>query len=189
MDTGKLALKLVAFTFALVLLAAICAYFLKPAPIPVNTPQKAQVAASVAKAQTEMVKVPAVKVLKKADIYKKVKVPPEVIVNPQKQITAVVDVPASKAGTEVTSVIDTDTGETEIYYAEKPLPFFAFENEKRVGVGYQVVTNGDQEVKVYAEYTFARIGKTHVSIYAEVYNNTRKLNPVGKAGIQLDYRF
>lgn len=153
------------------------------------TKQPIQLAPTKAVESVPKVEVPVkfVKVYNKAAVVKKVTLPQEVKDDSQKEVTAVVDLPPSKGGTEVVSVLDKTSGETRIFAMEKSLSLFAFENDKRIGVGYGIGTNG-QEGKVFAEWKFLRVGSVHVSTTGEISASQNK-NPAAKAFVLATYEF
>lgn len=130
----------------------------------------------------ESITLPAVRVYKKKEIAKKVDLPKEVLADDKKEVTATAELPPTKGGAEVISVID-EAGNTKIYAKEKPLPFFQFIDEKRIGAGYGITTKG-QQAKVYGEWSFLRVGSMHLGIQGEA-NSL----PEAKVFAVIDYRF
>jgi hypothetical protein len=118
--------------------------------------------------KTVYVKVPQVETLSKPEAVDKLKLKDEdVAKNPDKQITTTAVVPAYDGKTNVISVMDTKTGQSEIIAKEQPLPFLAFENKREIGVrgGYSI--KNYQEVDIYGRWDFVRIGNVHVGIYGD----------------------
>ena len=126
------------------------------------------------------IEIPKVKVYKKSELSKKVILPEEVKADDNKEVTAVVDVPPSKGGAEVISVINKTTGETTLFAREKPRSLMAFENDKSIALGYGVGTRGTV-MKLEGEYGFARVGNFHLSVQAEgrVYQERRETELTG----------
>lgn len=154
-------------------------------PQPTNRkPTLVPSAPSVEDVPVDTVPAKKVKVLRKKELGKKVPLPPEVSENENKQVTAVVDLPPSRGGTQVMAVTDVEEGSTQIYAKEKPLPLIGFPNSKRIGAAYGTTTHGAPEIKVYGEYTFFRMGEVYLGVQAEV--NSR---PEAKAFVAVDYRF
>lgn len=125
-----------------------------------------------------------VKVLPKNLVNKKTPIPPEILNDESKEISATADVPPSEAGSEVISVIDVNTRETVLMTREKQLSLFAFENKGRVGVAYGISNYGTTG-KVYADWTFLRIAKAHLGAQVEI-NSTTTREPEAKALIKID---
>lgn len=67
------------------------------------------------------------------------KLPPAVIANEREQVTGATTVQPSERRVTVTSVLNTETGETTTYTKPEPLPWFAVESrgEARIDVGYK----------------------------------------------------
>lgn len=170
----------------LMLSAMIYGYYHENTKLPTKTPvvlPTTHAAESVAK---DVVTVP-LKVYRKPDIGKKVKLPEGVLDDPHKQIPAVSDVPPSTGGTEVVAIVDTITGDVTLNARAKELPLLGFENQKRIGVGYGIGTEGT-EAKVFCSWTYARVGKVYLSAEGEINARTAK-TPEAKAMATLDYRF
>jgi hypothetical protein len=175
--------------FGLLMLAsALYGWYSRPTLLPTQQFTTMAPSALVKGVSTSTVSVPKLKTFSKTELAKKVNIPLEVMSSASKNVTAVVELPPSRGGTEVVSVVDSVTGETSILAKEKPLPLFGFENQKRIGVGVGFATGRDvknvQEVKVFAEWTFVRVGGAYGSVQAEVNTNSE-----AKAFVALDYRF
>lgn len=176
------------FVFAM-LLAMVFAWFTpEPTPAP-DTFIRSNPIGRVEDLKKEDIKLAKaiVKALPKDKIKKKIKLPPEIIEDPVKEITATADIPKAPNGAEVVAVIDTGTGDTTLHYQLKPAPFFEFKNDKRIGVGYGVGSSGST-LKVYGEYTFMRVGAFHVGAQAEANVSSFK-EPEAKAMAVIDYRW
>lgn len=132
----------------------------------------------------EEIKPAKVVVYQKAALAKKVALPPEVLNDGAKHVTATADLPPSKGGTEVISVIDEKTGESTIFAKAKPLPLFGFANEKKLGLAYGASTLRGPEARLYGEYTFARVGNVYMSVRGEVNNRAEATGLV-----TAEYRF
>lgn len=158
-------------------------------PPKAKEPQLATPAKETTKVQKESVSVSGGKVvvLKKEQVKKEVIIPQEVADNPQKQITAVVTTPPAPAGTEVISVVNTDTGITQIYATPKEPSLFEFVNQKRVGVAYGL-SSGGTTLKVFGEWTVIRISKVHIGLQAEATAASTE-SPSAKGMIFVDYRW
>jgi hypothetical protein len=128
-----------------------------------------------------------VKTLSKARVAKKIDLPADIAQDPKKEVTATAETAASENGTEIITTIDTETGTTQVFFREKEAPLFAFENKKRIGVAYGVGTEGNT-LKVFGEWTFARVSNVHLSLQGEVADSMRR-GPEAKAFAVIDYRF
>jgi hypothetical protein len=128
-----------------------------------------------------------VKVIPKAVVKKAVELPPEVADDDDKEVTATAETPPSENGTKIISVIDKTTGNTVILTKENPVPLFAFENKRRLGVGYGVGSEGTAG-KIFGEYTFLRVGNFHLGAQAELSSAATK-GPEVRAQAILDYRW
>lgn len=160
---------------------------LADAPMPPAKPTVAAISPKVSSAKVEEVAVPKLKVYKKADVVKKVDLPDTVKNDPNKQVTAVVDVKPSKGGSEVVAVVDVVTGETTTTEKPKPVPMFAFVNEKKIGLGYGIGTGGNT-AKVFLAYDAIRAGKLHIGVQGEMLVSELK-PPYQAAMVTLDYRW
>lgn len=179
--------KALVLLLTLVVLAAVVGYYREKPQLPTIKPVVMTPASAVKNVPVEAVAVKNLKIYKKSALQKKVQLPEEVLADDNQQVTAVVDVPPTEGGAEVSSVTDVVTGETRIYAREKPLPFLDFENEKRIGVGYGVGTQG-ATAKIFASWSFLRVGHTHLSVEGEV-NSSALRDPEAKASVVMDYRF
>lgn len=180
----KIVRVIVSITLLLVVGAGLYAWYSTPKQQ--LTPQFSVVPPipEAAKVQTVEVPLRTVVVYQKAELQKKISLPAEIAQDASKQVTATADLPASRAGTEVISVIDTDTGVTTLQARAKELPLFGFENEKRIGVGYSMGIKGERGINVYGEWTVARVGNVYGGVRAEASSRGDT-----KATAQIEYRF
>lgn len=112
--------------------------------------------------------------------------PPE-IEDPDVEVTATAEVAPSEAGSKVIATMNITTGDTSLLVKENPLPLFAFESKKRIGVGYGYTPEGSI-AKVYGEWGFLRVGAFHVGVQTEIEAATNKA-PAAKALGLIDYRW
>ena len=89
--------------------------------------------------------------------------------------------PASNGGTILTT-LNPSTGEVHNQFTAKDLPFWSFENEKRV----KIISNGTGGI-LQAVWSFARVGNVYLSADAFAYNITGQSGAYIGAG--LEYRF
>ena len=133
------------------------------------------------------VPVKTVKVIPKGTVKKAIpNLPPE-IDDEDTEVTDTAEVPASENGTKVISTINVVTGETKIITKPNEPSLFAFENKRRIGVGYGIGTSGTT-AKLFGEYGFLRIGNVHISVQGEIV--TTPLNsPEARVSALADYRW
>jgi hypothetical protein len=146
----------------------------------VNIPQ----IKTVTKIKTVMIPMKQVQAVDKEAVSSSLKLSDDIAKNPDKQITTTGVVPAYEGKTNVISVIDTKTGQSEIIAKEQPLPLFGFENKKEIGIraGYSIKNN--QEGDIYARWDFLRIGNVHIGVYGDA--NTAG---DGRAMISVGYKW
>ncbi len=138
----------------------------------------------------KVVKVPGptqIVTVEKEKIVEKLKLPDEIVTNPDVQITATAQVPPYEGTTNAIATMDTKTGQGTIQLKQEPLPLFAFENKKEVGIRGGVGLHGKQ-VDIYGRWTFARVGKVHVAAYGEA-TGTETASGNGKAMLDISYRW
>lgn len=131
--------------------------------------------------------IPYIKIIPKSAVKKKYPVLPPEIEPEEVEVVATADLPPSENGTEVISIFNTTDQEVSIITKEKPAPLFAFEDKKRVGVGYGYSTDGNT-AKVYGEWSFLRVGNIHASVQGEI-STTAVQGPEAKSMLTIDYRW
>lgn len=157
-----------------------------------NTPRLPEYASlpaekPVANLQRRRTAVKEVEVYDKKSVSDVLKLPENISNAPEKEITANAEIPAYKGKTSVISVIDKNTGRSEIVAKQKPLPLFEFLNEKEIGIryGYQFsLASPSMAGEIYGRYTFARLGNVHIAAYGVIDNK-----PTAKAMIEGSYRW
>jgi hypothetical protein len=153
---------------AVVALASMLYAWYKPPKVVTSAPQKDFQEASVPKPYAvvtkETVTVETIKVLTKKEVIVKDRWPDWFTSNEAKQVTAIGMVDPYKGKTEVVSVIDIKSGESQIISKRLPLALFAFENEKAIGMRYGT------DLIIYGSWTFARVGNMYFAGYAEAGN-------------------
>ena len=106
-------------------------------------------------------------VLDKKEVVKRIPGLPEGFADdPKKQVTSTADLPPSKSGHDVLNIINTESGESEIFAKERKLSFFGFESKREVGARAGLSDAGRQ-VDIYLQQDVARIGTFHLSGYLE----------------------
>lgn len=188
-NTKTLVIGFLTLVGVLVLTSALVNWFEPPKPPPKEF-AKADPIPALSSVPKVTISVPKVQVYDKPAATKKIPdLPKEITDNVDVEITASATTGPTKAGYNVVSVINKNSGESSIYYKEKDRALFEFVNEKRVGVAYGVSTdNGQQFGKVFGEWTFLRVGSMHVGVQADVRaSNFGKTE--GTATAVLDYRW
>lgn len=82
---------------------------------------------------------------------------------PDLQITATADLPESDNGYEEVSVINLQTGESQIQAREKDSPWFQLRNDAAIGVKYGVGQNLTYTGTAYGRWDFLRIKDVYIS--------------------------
>ncbi len=152
--------------------------------------------------KTEYIKVPQIKTvtkikritvpvekvvtIEKQVVVEKLKLPPEIAQDDNKQVISTGEVVPYEGKTNVVAVLDTKTGESQIIAKQAPLPFFDFVNKREIGLryGYGSASKVSMETDIYGRWDFLRIGNVHLGVYGEV--NT---NGEGRAMISAGYRW
>jgi hypothetical protein len=78
------------------------------------------------------------------------------------------DIGKAPNGATTITVIDTITGESRTDVQMKDSPWFGFERQNYLGVGYELGTSGTQKAKVYYKRDLLRIKDIHLQGGAEV---------------------
>lgn len=94
----------------------------------------------------------------KPRVKKALKLPKAVQENERQQVTAATRVGPSEAQTEVTAVLDLDTGKTELFQREIAQPWFQWRNHKAFGVYAGVRSDGEQVIRLTARCDLAKTG-------------------------------
>jgi hypothetical protein len=143
------------------------------------------------KIPTERKPVKDVVVYDKKVVSKKFKLPDDIALDDNKQITDMVQAPATDTAgkTDFLAVLNTETGETDIVAKEQPLPWFAFKNQAAIGGAYGFSSRSDTnyEADAYARWEFLQIKSVHVELYGEV--SFRGSESDERVLIRVEYRF
>lgn len=129
-------------------------------------------------------------VVEKQVIVEKLKLPEPLASDPNKQFTATAAIPPYEGTTNVVSMIDTKTGVSEILAKQVPLPFFAFEDKKEIGVRVGLNSHSEIEANFYGRWSFLRVGSVHFAAYGEsggYGGNDSQYN--SKLQLEVSYRF
>lgn len=84
------------------------------------------------------------------------------------QVTATADLPESRAGQQVVSVFNTESGVTTLIAKEKPLPWFQIENHGHIGGWYGLNEELKQTVDADFTWKFLQIKAIHLGIRGDV---------------------
>jgi hypothetical protein len=124
----------------------------------------------------------------KKTVSKKLKLPEATANDKTKQITYAAEIPPYEGITDVAAMMTIVDGEgkTEIIDKQQPLPFFALENKRAVGLrwGFSSAGSDKTEADVYARWDVLRVGAIHVGLYGEVTTTGD-----GRAMLNLEYRW
>ena len=95
--------------------------------------------------------------------------PKDILDSSTKVITASSVVTESERPTEVTSVLDTNTGETTTFVTPKQYPWFALENKGEVNIDYILKTgSNDFVIRATARENFVNIKGIHLGGVAQI---------------------
>ena len=188
-NTKTLAIGFLAFIGVLIITSALVNWY-RPPTTPPKEFAKAEPIPELAKVPKVTIAVPKVQVYDKPAATKKIPdLPKEITDNVDVEITASATPGPTKAGYNVVSVINKNSGESSIYYREKERSLIEFLNEKRIGVAYGITTdNGQQFVKVFGEWTVLRVGSVHVGMQADI-KSKQSGTAEGTAVAVVDYRW
>jgi hypothetical protein len=92
-------------------------------------------------------------------------------------------IPAWKGQTYVVSTLDLTTGAGGITYKQLPRPFFAFENEARIGAGYILVGDDAGKIMLSGQYTPFRMGNWYLTGFGQIVGSRTN------AGASVEYRW
>lgn len=125
-----------------------------------------------------------------SQLKKLVDLPPEVVQNDHQQVIASSKIEAEDDHPHtITTVIDTETGESQTYVRTDPLPLIDWDDHGRIGL-YYGYKNGTAATRLQAQQGLFRIKSVHVNMLASI---DQSLNtPVTQAyfvGIGAEYRW
>lgn len=168
---------------AFILLMIVSAIFAWYSPDTKGDPKKfTQATAIPGTATIPKVEVPVaggkIRVIPKDKVGKKIVLPPEILLDPKKELVATGVAPASETDTDIIVTTDTSTGDTTVSLKPQAASLMAFENKLRLGVGYGIGTEGNT-AKIFAEWGFVRVGSIHGAVQGEI-NATATRQPEAK---------
>lgn len=126
---------------------------------------------------------PGIQVIEKEVVVEKLVLPEPVASDERKEVTAAAEVPAYEGKTSVVSVIDMETGKTEIHAKQLPRPFLELLNRKELGLRVGYDTGIEMTGEAYGRWTFLRVASFHLAAYGEVAEDN------AKAMLELSYRW
>lgn len=141
-------------------------HFFKP-PIVKTEWKEVSKIKEVIKVKTVRVPVKEIVVLNKQELNKKFPQPQEIVNDAKKQVIATGEIEPYEGKTDVEAVINTESGESTMISKQRPLPFFAIESKKEIGIGVGISSKGI-DGELYAQYSFLRTGKVHWKGYGEI---------------------
>lgn len=101
-----------------------------------------------------------------ANLKRKIELPPEVVQDDRQQVIASSKIEGEQPHT-VTTVIDTDTGESRTFVRADPLPWLAWDDRGGIGL-YAGFKNGTAAARLQAHQGIFRIKAVHVGIVASL---------------------
>jgi len=108
-----------------------------------------------------------VKALDKKVAAKKMKLPPEVIDDPIKELVSTASMGPSDGGYTTATVIDTSTGEASTIVREEKRPFWGFGGKTSVGAGLDISTRAGQVEVLEVNQDLLRMGSVQLTGRAE----------------------
>ncbi len=102
-----------------------------------------------------------------AELKKKLKLPVAVAENPAKEIIASSKIAADSHPQTVSTVINTETGESETFVRRDPLPWLAWDTSGEVGI-YAGIKNGHQAVRLQARQGIVQVKAVNIGIVGSI---------------------
>jgi hypothetical protein len=137
-----------------------------PAPVGLNIPatpapevKKVEMVAKPIKSHTVKVYPAAVK--------NKIKLPEVVLDNPALEVIASSQVKADDHPQTITTLIDTDTGESQTFVKRDPLPWIAWDNRGEAGL-YMGIKNSEPTVRLEAKQGLFQVKGLHFGVMGSV---------------------
>lgn len=96
------------------------------------------------------------------------KLPPELVSNVDVEIVASSEVKASRRAHEITTTVNTQTGEVETYQVAKPLPWFEVTYDGEVGVYAGIRDLSEPSIRVEARQAFVNVKALQVQAIGSV---------------------
>lgn len=113
-------------------------------------------------------------IAKPVDVYKggaalkdELKLPQEVVNNEPDQVLSSITAPESDHKQTVTTVLNTETGESQTFIRQEPLPWVAFDQRGQVGM-YAGVKNGTPTARLELQQGLLQVKAVHIGAVATV---------------------
>ncbi|MBI5917787.1 MAG: hypothetical protein HY849_00210 [Nitrosomonadales bacterium] len=113
-----------------------------------------------------------------AGLKSKIELPPEVVQDDRQQVISSSKIEGDQPHT-ITTVIDTDTGESRTFVRDDPLPWLAWEDHGGIGI-YTGIRNGSPAIRLQAHQGIFRIKAVNVGVVAS-------LDQLLKGPVSMDY--
>jgi len=141
---------------------------------------------TVTKLKTVEVPVEKIVVIEKQVVVEKLKLPDWVKTDAGQQVLTTAEIPPYEGITNAVAVMNTQSGTSQIVAKQVPLPLFAFEAKREVGVRGGVATAAESniDITIYGRWDFLRIGNTHIGAYVEGDSSGS-----AKAQVQVGYKW
>ncbi len=101
------------------------------------------------------------------EVKPKLNLPPDVVAAPEKKVIATGRLDAEERDYTLSAVLDTDTGESEVYARPDPLPWLGPGRRGAIGIAYGLA-NGEPTGKLYAQHDLLQVKALHAGARAEV---------------------
>lgn len=182
---------LIEAVLVIALIASGYLYFTKtvPAAKPTEFSAPANVAPEVRRAETVLVTPTKPIKVYAAGVKAKLKLPPEVEADKNKSVIAASRVSSSDNPQTVTTVLDTETGESKTYVKEEPLPWLAVDTHGEAGI-YYGLKNGKQAVRLELRQNLLQVKAVRLQAVGSLDQyTTGTISPDNFVGLGLAYRW
>jgi hypothetical protein len=168
---------------AAVLLAALLAWNFWPRPVPEVGKAAVLPPPKEAKGEPKVPVHPKVVYVYRDALKKKLDLPAPVVADEAKKVIATGKLAAEERPYTLSAVIDTATGESEVYARPDPLPWIGPGKRGAVGIAYGL-HNGQPGGKVYAYRDLLQVKALHLGARADLYQSGDNF-----VGGYVEYRF
>lgn len=104
------------------------------------------------------------------EVKPKLNLPPDVVAAPEKKVIATGRLDAEERDYTLSAVLDTDTGESEVYARPDPLPWLGPGRRGAIGIAYGI-KDGNQVGMIYAEHDLLRVKALHAGARAQAFSD------------------
>jgi hypothetical protein len=174
------------------LIGAIKSWYEEKNKPPISTVEYIKVPEIKETVKIKKVEVPVEKIvtIEREKIVEKVKMPEWFVENEKEQAIATASLPKSKAGYDVISTINTETGVGNIIAKEKEMSFFGLPNHKELYIKTGINTHLDGDISTGLSWKVARVGNVEMGFFAEGRLTTGKDSDVmAVGGLIITYGF